>query len=74
MFINPISDKLNRPSRIIAVQSLVLSIINHCISICGATNLTIIYDAQKLLNFAAKVAKGIGNKYDHATRIIQELG
>ncbi len=74
MLINRISDKLNRPSRIIAVQSLVLSIINYCISICSTTNLTVINDAQKLLNFAAKVAKGNAKQYDHATPIIQELG
>ncbi len=74
MFINRISDKLNRPSRIITVQSLVLSIINYCISIWGTTNLTVINDAQKLLYFAPKVAKGNAKKYDHATPIIQELG
>ncbi len=33
MFINRVCDKLDRPSRIIAVQSLVLSIINYCIRI-----------------------------------------
>ncbi len=71
MFINRISDKLDRPSRIIAVQSLVLSIINYCISIWGSANLTIINDAQKLLNFAAKVAKGNAKKFDHATPKIQ---
>ncbi len=64
----------DRPSRIIAVQSLVLSIINYCISIWGSANLTIFDDAQKLLSFAAKVAKGIAKKFDHATPIIQELG
>ncbi len=70
---NRISDKLDRPSRIIAVQSLVLCIINYCISIWGSANLTIINDAQKLLNFAAKLAKGNAKKFDHATPIIQEL-
>ncbi len=74
MFINRISDKLDRLSRIIAVQSLVLSIINYCISIWGSANLTIINDAQKVLNFAAKVAKGNAKKFDHATPIVQELG
>ncbi len=74
MFINRISDKLDRPSRIIAVQSLVFSIINYCVSIWGSANPTIINDAQTLLNFAAKVAKGNAKEYDHATLIIQELG
>ncbi len=58
MFINRVSDKLDRPSRIIALQSLVLSIINYCIRIWGTTNLTAINNVQKWPNFAAKVAKG----------------
>ena len=74
MFINRVSNKLDRPSRIIAVQSLVLSIINYCIRIWGTTNVTSMNNVQKLQNFAAKVAKGNAMKYDHATPIIQELG
>ena len=74
MYLNRISDKLDRPTRVIAVQSLVLSIITYCIRIWGTTNQTVISRAQKLHNFAAKVAKGNAKKYDHATPIIQELG
>ncbi len=74
MFINRVSGKLDRPSRIIAVQSLVLSIINYCIRIWGTVNLTAINNVKKLQNFAAKVAKENPKNYDHATPIIQELG
>ncbi len=74
MFINCVSGKLDRPSRIIAVQSLVLSIINYCNRIWGTANLTAINNVQKLQYIAAKVAKGNPTKQDHATPIIQEVG
>lgn len=74
MFINRISSNLDKSSRIIVVQSLVLSIINYCIQIWGTTNQTIMKKVQKLQNFAARVAIGGAKKYDHVTPIIQELG
>ncbi len=51
------------------MQSLVLSLINYCISIWGSTCKTLLHGVQKLQNFAAKVAR----KYDHATPLIKEL-
>ncbi len=55
------------------MQSLVLSIINYCIRIWGTTNQTILNAAQKLQNFAAKVAISGAKKYDHVTPIMKEL-
>ncbi len=58
MFLSRVSATLDKSSRIIVVQSLALSIINYCIRIWGTTNQTILNKAQKLQNFAAKVAIG----------------
>ncbi len=44
--------------QIIVVQLLDLSLINYCIRMWGTTNKTILNAAQKLQNFAAKVATG----------------
>lgn len=74
MFLRRISDNLDKPSRIIAVQSLVLSILNYCILIWGTTNSTQVAKIQKLQNFAAKVANGGAKKYDHVTPILNDLG
>ncbi len=65
---------INRPSRIILVQTLVLSIINYCLRIWGTTNITIINDVQKLQNFTARVAIGGIRKCDHITPALKELG
>lgn len=43
-------------TRIMIIQSLVLSVINYCIKIWGATNDLYLNKAQKLVNFAARVA------------------
>ncbi len=50
MYINRVSPSLDKPSRIILVQTLALSIINYCLRIWGTTNITIINDVQKLQN------------------------
>lgn len=73
MFINRISQKFDKSTRKLVVQSLVLSLINYCIVIWGTTNETLLHNAQKLQNFAAKVAVGCYRKYDHVTPIIKEL-
>ncbi len=52
MFIRRISDSFDKPPRIIDIQTLVLSLMNHCICIWGSTNVKI----QKLQNLAARVA------------------
>ena len=74
MFLSRVSGNLDKPSRILVVQSIVLSLINYCIRIWGTTNLTVINKVQKLQNFAAKVAMGGARKFDHVTPIIQKLG
>ncbi len=73
MFLNKVSEHFDKTTRIIVVQSLVLSLINYCISICGSTCKTLLHSVQKLQNFAAKVAIRGARKYDHATPFIEEL-
>ena len=73
MYINRISASFEKRTRIIVVQSLVLSLINYCIRIWGTTNETVIHNVQKLQNFAAKVAVGGARKFDHVSPIIKEL-
>ena len=74
LYINRISDKFDRSTRITVVQSLVLSIMYYCSKVWGKTNKTMIERVQKLLNFAAKVAYGGLRKYDHVSPIFNELG
>lgn len=73
MFINRISQNFDKSTRVLVVQSLVLSLINYCIVIWGTTNETLLHNVQKLQNFAAKVAIGCCRKYDHVSPIIKEL-
>ena len=74
VYINRMKNNFNCNSRIIVVQSLVLSIINFGIRIWGTANTTRLQQIQKLQNFAAKVALGGGAKHDRATPFIKELG
>ncbi len=73
MYINRIKHCFDKPTRILAVQSLVLSVLNYCITIWANTNTTLLTTAQKLQNFAIKVADGKAQKFDHVTPIFQEL-
>ena len=73
IFINRVSDCFDKTTRKTVVQSLVLSMLNYCISIWGCTNKNVIHSAQKLQNFAAKIAFGGARKYDHVTPILKEL-
>ena len=72
MFVNRIKENFSKRTRIIVLQSLVLSIINYGIKIWGSTSLTHLQRAQKIQNFAAKVALG-ALKYDHVTPLLKEL-
>ena len=72
MYINRIKENFTKDTRIMVVQSLVLSILNYGIMIWGATSQTQLHRAQKMQNFAAKVALG-GAKYDHVTPYLREL-
>lgn len=73
MYINRISNNFDKPTRLLIVQSLVLSLLNYCIIIWGTTNNTLLNKVKKLQNFAAKVAAGGARKYDHVTPILKEL-
>ena len=73
MFLNRIKDYFDRKTRSVIVQSLVLSIMNYCISIWGTTNATQLKHAQKLQNFAAKIVDGKARKYDHVTPVLKDL-
>ena len=73
MYVNRIKDNFDKATRVIVIQSLVLSIINYCNTIWGTTNATQIDRVQKLQNFAAKVAEGNAKKFDHVTPILKEL-
>ncbi len=73
MFINRISKCFDKPTRILVTQSLALSTIYYCIQVWGSTKRTLLCKAQKLQNFAAKVAVGGGRKYDHASPFLKEL-
>ena len=73
MYISRISDRLDKQTRIIVVETLVLSLIEYCIRIWGTTSDTITSSAQKLQNFAARVAVGGIKKYDHVSPSFKEL-
>ncbi len=73
MFINRHKDLLNKDTRIIVVQTLVLSIIKYGITIWGTTNTSLLNKVQKIQNYAIKVADGKTRKYDHVTPLFKEL-
>lgn len=56
LYLNRIEDCFEISTRIMVVQSLVLSIVNYCSRVWGATNKTQIERVQKLQIFAATVA------------------
>ena len=72
-YINRIKDRFETSTRIILVQSLVLSALNYCSNIWGMSNKTQIERVQRLQNFAAKVAIGGARKYDHVSPIFDKL-
>lgn len=73
LFINQISEKIDRRTRIIVIKSLIFSLINYCISIRESTYKTLLSNVQKIENFAARVALGGARKYDHGTPVMKEL-
>ena len=54
--LNRINDRLDCDTRLIAVQSLALSIINYCLKVWGMTTKEQLDRVQKVQNFAARVA------------------
>ncbi len=73
MYISRIGDSLDKQTRVITVQTLVLSLIKYCIRIWGTASDTVIANVQKVQNFAARVAVGEVKKYDHISPFLREL-
>ncbi len=73
MYINIIVHYPNRYTRIIVVQTLVLSLFDYYIRIWGTASDAVLSSAQKLQNFAARVAMGGVRKYDNISLTFNEL-
>ena len=65
---------LEHNSRVCVVEALQNSLLSYCSPIWRAGKKSSILKIQKIPNFAAKVANGIGKKYDRATPYIRKLG
>ena len=72
LFLNSLKDNFDKNTRMILIESLVLSIINYCLMIWGNTATYHIQLVQKTQHLVAKVTLG-GNKLDHATPHMREL-
>ncbi len=64
IYVNRISEMLDKTARKICIESLVLNIINYCIKIWGTTSEKQKSKVQKLQSFAARVAVGGLRKFD----------
>ncbi len=73
MYISRVIDKLEKQNRIIVIKTLVLSLIEYCIRICGITNESLIYTVQNIQNFKMRVAVEGEKKYDHISPFFREL-
>ena len=73
IYLNRMKGCFDDETRVQVVQSLTLSIINYCVKIWGSTNNSVIEKAQKLQNFAARVAVVGVSKYDHITPTLKRL-
>ncbi len=67
MFINKNKDYFDKATRVTILQTLVLSVLKHGITIWGTTNSTLRDKVQKVQNFAIKIADGKAKKFDHVT-------
>ena len=56
-----------------AVQALILSVLNYCLPVWGSASKTQINRAQKIMNFAARIAIGGVKKHDHVSPIFEKL-
>ena len=74
IYLNRVWQRFELESRIMVVQSLVLSVLNYCLSVWGSTNKTQMSRAKRLQNFAARVAIGGIRKHDHVTPLFDKLG
>ena len=73
LYLNRVSDRFDPACMAMVVQSLVLTILNYCLSVWGSTNLTQMHRVKKLQNFAPKVAVGGVSKFDHVTPLFEKL-
>ena len=67
-------ERFELENRIMVVQSLVLSVLNYCLSVWGSTNKAQISRVKRLQNFSARVVVGGVKKYDHVTPLFDRLG
>jgi len=73
-FFNRNKEFLNDISRKTVIEAIVISLFSYCSTIWSTCSKTLMEKAQKVQNFAAKVAVGNGRKYDRATPFINKLG
>ena len=74
IYLNRLKDSFEPETRVIVVQSLVLSLINYCFTVWGSTSSIHIKRVQKLQNFAARVALGNVRKYEHISPFLLQMG
>ncbi len=73
MFINRNKDHFDKETRVTILQTLVISVLKHGITIWGTTNSTLIDKVQKVQNFAIKIADGKARKFDHVTPLYEQF-
>ena len=73
IFLNRVWDRFQPECRVMAVQALILSVLNYCLPVWGSTSKTQMNRVQKVLNFAARIAIGGAKKHDHVTPIFEKL-
>ena len=74
IYLNRLKNYFEPETRLIVVQSLVLSLINYCFIVWGSTTNVCINRVQKLQNFAARVAIGTVRKHEHISPFLLILG
>ena len=74
IYLNRVWERFTLECRVMVVQSLVLSVLNYCLSVWGSTSKTQMSRVKRLQNFAARVAIGGVRKRDHVTPLFERLG
>ena len=74
IYLNRVKNCFLPQTRLTVIQSLALSIINYCFTVWGSASAMHLNKAQKLQNFAARVALGTVSKYEHITPFLIQLG
>ena len=72
-YFNRIKDRFDSQTRIMIIQAIAVSSLNYCLRVWGMTTKTQLEKAQKLQNFAARVAVGGVSKYDHISPVLENL-